>query len=151
VLRDPSVSRIHASLSVSPSGDCSVTDRDSHNGVDIDGVGLHGSQPVDRSAVVRFGDTACVIGRPPSPDQPAAIDPLRFTTPSGVIPFNRPPRRLPPAVEPREIAAPSPPAKGASSPFSVAARGSGAYGWTFLLRRLQGRVPWNPPHCAHME
>ena len=120
-LTDLTVSRPQARLSISPLGDCSVTDLQSLNGTLVDGALAQGTQEVDQSAVVRFCNTACVVRRTPPPDTPGDIDALRHTTASGTIPFNRPPRPLAPAPREPDLAAPAPPAKRSTTPFNIAA------------------------------
>jgi S-DNA-T family DNA segregation ATPase FtsK/SpoIIIE len=120
-LTDLTVSRPQARFSVSAVGDCSVADLQSLNGTLVDGALAQGTQKVDQSAVVRFCNTACVVRRPPPPDKPGDIDPLRHTTPSGTIPFNRPPRALAPAPKEPDLATPAPPAKRSTTPFNIAA------------------------------
>ena len=124
-LVDPTVSRRHCTLTVSPAGECRVEDLGSLNGTWLDGEMLPGAGAgagavvVDPGAVLRFGDVPCVVGPAAGVDRPAAADPLRLVRQTGRIPFNRPPRVLPAPVSVTELTAPTPPARRTAPPFNL--------------------------------
>ena len=116
-LTDEGVSRRHLRVSPSPGGlRATVTDLESVNGTWVEGKRIRRPADVAPEAVFEAGDVAFIVA-PRVAGLP--VDPVRQANLAGTIPFNRPPRNRPPAID----AALSPPEepKEASRPrFSFA-------------------------------
>ena len=100
VLRDGTLSRRHAALSLSAGGDITIDDLESHNGTWVDGEPVVGAQPLAEGVPLRLGALELEVRPIDDHDRPLAFDPLRHTTSAGTIPFNRPPRPAPPPPPP---------------------------------------------------
>jgi S-DNA-T family DNA segregation ATPase FtsK/SpoIIIE len=75
--------------------------------------------PLDEGVPLRLGALDLEVRAVRDDDRPVAVDPLRFTTPAGTIPFNRPPRPAPPPPAP-DVRAPRAPRSGQGKvPFSL--------------------------------
>ncbi len=122
VLGDRSVSRKgHCRLTVSPLGDCGVSDLGSMNGTAVGDCPVSEPTPVPPGMTMWIGSVACSVGPPPDDDRQPGIDPLRHGRQTGTIAFNRPPRAAPPPPLEGELCAPSLPEVRTSPPFNVVA------------------------------
>jgi S-DNA-T family DNA segregation ATPase FtsK/SpoIIIE len=111
VLRDETLSRRHASLTVTPGGDVTVADLDSYNGTWLGGEAVVEPTSLAGGETLRLGALELEVRAVVDDDRPLALDPRRHTTAAGTIPFNRPPRPAgPPALA--ELAAPAAPKAG---------------------------------------
>ncbi|HET6953756.1 MAG TPA: FtsK/SpoIIIE domain-containing protein [Acidimicrobiales bacterium] len=108
VLRDATLSRRHATLTVGAGGDVTVDDLQSHNGTWVDGEPVTAPVPLGDRVPLRMGALDLEVRPVREDDRPVAVDPLRHATAGGTIPFNRPPRPAPPPAAP-EVRAPDPP------------------------------------------
>ncbi|MEA2614964.1 MAG: segregation ATPase FtsK/SpoIIIE, family [Chloroflexota bacterium] len=120
VIGVPTVSRHHCRLRVGPGDATSVSDAGSRAGSWVEGARIEGDVPVAAGAVLEIGTVQLAIGTRTVQDRPAAVDPLRYATTAGTIPFNRPPRSTEPRVE-TPLALPKAPSEGSKPIFSVAA------------------------------
>ena len=119
LLRDGTLSRRHAGVTVAPDGDITIEDYLSHNGTWVAGEAVVDPRPVDVGTPLRLGALDMAVRLTQDDDRPVAVDPLRHTTVAGTIPFNRPPRPAPPPPLP-EVKAPQPPKTGqGKTPFSL--------------------------------
>jgi DNA segregation ATPase FtsK/SpoIIIE, S-DNA-T family len=119
LLRDGTLSRRHAGVTVTPDGDITIEDYLSHNGTWVAGEAVLQPTPVGVGTPLRLGALDLVVRLSRDDDRPVAVDPLRHTTVAGTIPFNRPPRPAPPPPL-AEIRAPQPPKTGqGKTPFSL--------------------------------
>jgi S-DNA-T family DNA segregation ATPase FtsK/SpoIIIE len=111
VLRDGTLSRRHAALTLTAEGTMTVDDLESHNGTWVAGEPV--VEPVELGLRVpwRLGALEIEVRPVDDSDRPLALDPLRHTTTAGTIPFNRPPRPAPPAA-PAEVKPPALPKTG---------------------------------------
>ncbi|MGH9187871.1 MAG: FHA domain-containing protein, partial [Acidimicrobiales bacterium] len=119
LLHHSTVSKRHASVSLSPEGDVTISDLESHNGSWVGNEPVVAPTPVAVGIPIRLGALELEVRNVRDDDRPLALDPLRHVTAAGTIPFNRPPRPAPPP--PLElVTAPQPPNTGSGkTPFSV--------------------------------
>lgn len=115
------VSRSHCVVDVAADGTATLTDLDSLNGTDINGVRLTGS------ARVGPDDLICIAGRvmlrilPPDRLGPVQhVNPVREARPGGTLPFNRAPR-VATLGGPPPVAIPDAPRGGARTRFNISA------------------------------
>jgi len=126
VLRDTTLSRRHASLTLDADGEITVDDLESHNGTWVGGDAVVGPVTVGVGTPVRLGALELAVRAVDDHDRPLGFDPSRQTGPAGTIPFNRPPRpALPPPPEP--VDPPKPPDTG---------RGKGSFSLITILTPL---------------
>ena len=119
LLRDDTLSRRHAGVTVTPDGDITIEDFLSHNGTWVAGEAVIEATPIEVGTPLRLGALDMVVRLVRDDDRPVAVDPLRHTTVAGTIPFNRPPRPAPPPPLP-ELKAAQPPRTGqGKAPFSL--------------------------------
>ena len=122
VLDDLSVSRKgHCRITVSPLGDCQVTDLGSMNGTAIGDRPVGEPTQVPPDATLWIGSVACAVRPPPPDDRQPGIDALRHGRQTGTVPFNRPPRAAPPPPLNGELSAPAVPEVRTSPPFNTVA------------------------------
>lgn len=120
VIGVPTVSRHHCRLHIGPGAATSVSDAGSRAGTWLEGAAVEGGMPVPAGAVLEVGTVHLAVANGAVQDRPAAIDPLRYATAAGTIPFNRPPRSTEPRVE-TPLSLPRAPSEGTKPIFSVAA------------------------------
>jgi S-DNA-T family DNA segregation ATPase FtsK/SpoIIIE len=120
VIGVPTVSRHHCRLHIGPAEATSVSDAGSRAGTWLEGAAVEGGAPVPSGAVLEVGTVHLAVAKGAVHDRPAAIDPLRYATAAGTIPFNRPPRSTEPRVE-TPLTLPKAPSEGTKPIFSVAA------------------------------
>jgi S-DNA-T family DNA segregation ATPase FtsK/SpoIIIE len=120
-LRDPALSRTHCRIHLGRDGEVTVTDDDSLNGTDVDGIPITKPTPVGPDALVTLGGAVQLRVLPAERIDPAVqLDPLREAGAGGTIPFSRPPRiAAPPDPEPLPL--PAAPPQRANATFSIAA------------------------------
>ncbi len=119
LLHDRTISRRHARLDVTPTGQATICDLGSQNGTWVDGEPAVEPLPVTEGALVEVGSLQVEIRPMDQSDRPVALDPLRHTNAAGTIPFNRPPRPAP-EPPPAEVTPPKPPETNDSKvPFSL--------------------------------
>ena len=119
VLRDGTLSRRHAALTLDADGRVTVDDLESHNGTWLGGEAVVEPVTVEAGTSVRLGALDAAVRAVDGRDRPLGFDPARQITSAGTIPFNRPPR---PAVPPRPepVDPPRPPDTGRTrGSFSV--------------------------------
>ncbi|MGH9120024.1 MAG: FtsK/SpoIIIE domain-containing protein, partial [Acidimicrobiales bacterium] len=119
VLHHDTVSKRHASVTMTTDGEVTIDDLESHNGTWIAGEPVVDPVTVTEATTIRIGALELELRPVRDDDRPVAVDPLRHTSSAGTIPFNRPPRpAAPPPIEPLRL--PQPPRSGgAKSPLSV--------------------------------
>ncbi|HEX3607964.1 MAG TPA: FHA domain-containing protein, partial [Candidatus Dormibacteraeota bacterium] len=120
VIGVPTVSRHHGRLRIGPGDAVTVGDAGSSAGTWLEGAQLEGEAPLSPGAVVEVGTVHLAVHRRGVGDRPAAIDPLRYATAAGTIPFNRPPRATEPYAQ-TPLTLPKAPSEGTKPIFSVAA------------------------------
>jgi S-DNA-T family DNA segregation ATPase FtsK/SpoIIIE len=119
VVPDDTLSRRHAALTISSTGDIAVDDLGSHNGTWVAGEPVVAPVPVGPGVPVRLGALELEVRSVRDADRPLGFDPLRQTGAAGTIPFNRPPRPAP-APPAETVPAPAPPKSGgAKVPLSL--------------------------------
>jgi S-DNA-T family DNA segregation ATPase FtsK/SpoIIIE len=96
LLRDATLSRRHATLTVSAAGEVTIDDLRSHNGTWVAGEPVTAPVPLADGVPLRLGALDLEVRPARDDDRPVAVDPLRHATAAGTIPFNRPPRPAPP-------------------------------------------------------
>lgn len=96
VLDDGTLSRRHATVTLSADGEVTVDDLESHNGSWVAGEPVVAPMPLGRQVPLRLGALELEVRRVVADDRPLAFDPRRHTGAAGTIPFNRPPRPAPP-------------------------------------------------------
>lgn len=111
VLPDGTLSRRHASLTLTAAGEVTIDDLGSHNGTWVAGEPAVGPVPVGERVPIRLGALEVEVRPVDDHDRPLALDPLRHTTTAGTIPFNRPPRPAPPPAS-DDVRPPAAPASG---------------------------------------
>ncbi|HEY2703278.1 MAG TPA: FtsK/SpoIIIE domain-containing protein [Candidatus Dormibacteraeota bacterium] len=120
VIGVPTVSRHHCRLRVGPGDITWVSDTGSRAGCWLEGARLEGDAPLPAGAVLEVGTVHLAVATGAVQDRPAAIDPLRYATAAGTIPFNRPPRSTELRAE-VPLTLPKAPSEGSKPIFSVAA------------------------------
>ncbi len=119
VLDDGTLSRRHATLTVTAEGEVTVEDLESHNGSWVAGEPVVEPVRLDRRVPLRLGALELEVRRVVTDDRPLAFDPRRHTGAAGTIPFNRPPRPAPPPP-PDDVTPPKAPDTGrAKVPISL--------------------------------
>jgi len=122
VLNDRSVSRRgHCRITVSPTGECLVSDLGSTNGTAVGDLPVGEATPVPGDAILWIASVACALGPPPADDRRPGIDGLRHGRQTGTIAFNRPPRSAPPPPVDTELQLPALPEARTSPPFNAVA------------------------------
>jgi S-DNA-T family DNA segregation ATPase FtsK/SpoIIIE len=111
VLASLTMSLRHLSLSVEGDGGCVVRDLGSHNGTRIEGEWVTEATPVPPGALIQAGAVLLTV----QPLLPSTSAPVGRPGPSGLVTFDRPPRRARP-LPPPALNAPSPDRAGAGTP-----------------------------------
>jgi S-DNA-T family DNA segregation ATPase FtsK/SpoIIIE len=120
-LPDTTLSRRHATVTLTAGGEVTVEDLGSHNGTWADGEAVLGPTPVEPGTALRLGALELAVRPVDDDDRPRGFAPARQTGPAGTVPFNRPPRPALPAP-PEPVDAPRPPeSRDTRSGFSVIA------------------------------
>jgi DNA segregation ATPase FtsK/SpoIIIE, S-DNA-T family len=90
-LDDPTVSALHATVTLDAAGTATITDGRSRNGTWVGGAAVTAATVVPVGTVVRCGAVALRLDGPDPDDRPRPALPT-----AGRVPFNRPPRAAPP-------------------------------------------------------
>jgi S-DNA-T family DNA segregation ATPase FtsK/SpoIIIE len=116
VLDDPTLSPVHANVTVTVAGAVAVADAGSKNGTALEGYRLRQPVRVEPGQVVQAGAVLLRVDPPPTPDAPVLGKPRR----NGTAAFNRPPRAITQTSLPTLRTPAAPKEARASTGFSVA-------------------------------
>src|SRR5690606_38677753 len=97
-----------AELTVPATGSPTLTDLGSRNGTWVRGTAVRSAVELDEGEEIATGALRLVVRRTRTDDRPDAADARRHAGASGVVPFNRPPRRAL-AEPPAPLPPPDPP------------------------------------------
>lgn len=119
VVSDPSVSARHARIDLAADGTATVTDLGSSNGTTVDGVATTAAHVLGATSLIGVGETQLEVRTASVDDRPVGARRARSGI-GGVLPFNRPPRPVPPAPPGRRTAPDAPSDQKSRVPFNIA-------------------------------